>query len=107
MMTAIERRDAILDRLCVRRHDQVKNLAEEFGVSEKTIRTDIEVLACSYPIETVRGRHGGGIYVADWYHRGRKTLSPEQAALLKKLAPSLEGHDLEVMNSIINQFAAN
>lgn len=55
MMTAIERRDAILDRLCVRRHDQVKNLAEEFGVSEKTIRTDIEVLACSYPIETVRG----------------------------------------------------
>ena len=106
MMTAIERRDAILDRLCVRRHDQVKNLAEEFGVSEKTIRTDIEVLACSYQIETVRGRHGGGIYVADGYHRGRKTLSPEQAALRKKLAPSLEGHDLEVMNSIINQFAS-
>ena len=87
MMTAIERRDAILDRLCVRRHD-------------------LEILACSYPIETVRGRHGGGVYVADWYHRGRKTLSPEQAALLKKLAPSLEGHDLEVMNSIINQFAS-
>jgi hypothetical protein len=40
-------------------------------------------------------------------HRGKKTLSPEQAALLKKLAPSLEGHDLEVMNSIINQFAGS
>lgn len=106
MMTAIERREAILDALCVRRHDTYQNLAEEFGVSYNTIRTDIEVLACSYPIETVRGRHGGGIYVADWYRRGRRTLSPEQAALLKKLAPSLEGHDLEVMNSIINQFAA-
>ena len=51
-MTAIERREAILDVLCVRRKDQVKNLAVEFGVSEKTIRTDLEVLGCSYPIET-------------------------------------------------------
>ena len=41
----------------------------------------------------------------DWYHQNRKTLSPEQAALLKKLAPGLEGHDLEVLNSIISQFA--
>lgn len=105
-MTAIERREAILDALCVRRFEQVKNLAEEFGVSERTIRTDIEVLACSYPIETVRGRFGGGVKVLDWYHRGRKVLSPEQVALLKRLAPELEGHDLDVMNSIITQFAA-
>ncbi len=103
-MTAIERREAILNALCVRRHDQVNNLANEFGVSRRTILTDIEILACSYPIETVRG-NGGGIKVADWYHRGRKTLNKEQTALLKKLAPSLEGHDLEVMNSIINTFA--
>jgi predicted DNA-binding transcriptional regulator YafY len=106
MMTAIERREAILDALCVRRQDTYENLAQEFGVSYSTIRRDIEVLACSYPIEPVRGRHGGGVYVAAWYHRGKRTLSPEQAALLKRLAPSLEGHDLEVMNSIINQFAA-
>lgn len=106
MMTAIERREAILDALCVRRQDTYENLAQEFGVSYSTIRRDIEALACSFPIEPVRGRHGGGVYVADWYRRGKKTLSPEQAALLKKLAPSLEGHDLEVMNSIINQFAA-
>ena len=49
-----ERRAAIFDALCIRRHDTVENLASEFGVSEKTIRRDIEELSCSYPIETVR-----------------------------------------------------
>lgn len=105
MMTAVERRDAILDVLCARRHDQVKNLAEEFQVSEKTIRTDIEVLACSFPIETTRGRYGGGIHVADWFRRDRRYLNKEQAALLMRLAPGLQGRDLEVMNSILNTFA--
>lgn len=103
-MTATERREAILDVLSQRRNDQVKNLAEEFGVTERTIRTDLEVLACSYPIETVRGRYGGGVKVADWYHRDRKTLSPEQVDLLKRLAPGLAGQDLATLNSIINTF---
>ena len=53
-----ERRAAILDALCIRRQDTIANLAEEFGVNEKTIRRDIEELSCSYPIETVRGRYG-------------------------------------------------
>ena len=103
-MTSMERREALLDVLCQRKPDQIKNLAEEFGVSERTIRTDIEVLSCSYPIETVRGRYGGGVKVADWYHRDRKTLSPEQVALLKRLAPGLKGQDLATLNSIINTF---
>ena len=81
------------------------NLASEFGVSEKTIRRDVEELMCSYPIETIRGRYGGGVKVSDWYRPTRNTLCPEQIALLKKLAPSLEGDDLAVMNSIISQFA--
>ena len=103
-MTATERREAILDVLSQRRHDQVKNLAVEFGVTERTIRTDIEILSCSYPVETVRGRYGGGVRVADWYHRDRKALSPEQVDLLKRLAPSLAGQDLMTLNSIINTF---
>jgi predicted DNA-binding transcriptional regulator YafY len=104
-MSPNERRSAIFDALCIRRQDTVSNLAEEFKVSEKTIRRDIEELSCSYPIETVRGRYGGGVKVLDWYRPSHKTLSPEQAALLMKLAPGLEGHDLDVMNSIITQFA--
>jgi DeoR/GlpR family transcriptional regulator of sugar metabolism len=100
-----ERRAAILDALCIRRQDTVSNLAMEFNVNEKTIRRDIEELSCSYPLETVRGRFGGGVKVSDWYRPSRRTLSKEQAALLMKLAPGLKGRDLEVMNSIISQFA--
>ena len=81
------------------------NLAAEFGVSEKTIRRDVEELMCSYAVETVRGRYGGGVKLSDWYHPTRSTLSPKQTALLKKLAPSLQGEDLTVMNSIFSQFA--
>ena len=37
-----ERRAAIFDALCIRRQDTVENLTSEFGVSEKTIRRDVE-----------------------------------------------------------------
>lgn len=104
-INTIERREAILDALCIRRKDTAENLAQEFGVSERTIRNDIVELSCSYPIEMVRGRHGGGIKVAEWFRRTVKTLNPKQAELLKRLAPMLSGADLETMNSIISQFA--
>lgn len=106
-MSPGERRKAIFEALCMRRQDTVDNLAHEFSVSEKTVRRDIEELTLSYPVETVRGRYGGGVKIADWYRPNRSTLSPEQMALLKKLAPSLSHADLTVMNSIISQFALN
>lgn len=104
-MSPNERRQRLLEVLCQRRQDTMENLAAEFDVSERTIRRDVEELTISYPLETVCGRYGGGVRVAEWYHLNRKTLSPEQVALLKKLAPSLQGSDLAVMNSIISQFA--
>ena len=104
-MSPNERRQRLIEVLCQRRQDTMANLAEEFGVNERTIRRDIEALTLSYPLDTVCGRYGGGVKVADWYRLNRKTLTPEQAALLKKLAPSLQGDDLTVMNSIISQFA--
>ena len=104
-MSPNERRQRLIEVLCQRRQDTMANLAEEFGVNERTIRRDIEVLTLSYPLDTVCGRYGGGVKVADCYHLNRKVLSPEQAALLKKLAPSLQGADLAVMNTIISQFS--
>ena len=104
-MSPNERRQRLIEVLCQRRQNTMANLAEEFGVNERTIRRDIEVLTLSYPLDTVCGRYGGGVKVADWYHLNRKVLSPEQAALLKKLAPSLQGADLAVMNTIISQFS--
>lgn len=62
-MNKYERQNAILRVLKLRRFDTVYNLSIEFGVSEKTIRRDIETLSLSEPIYTKPGRFGGGIYI--------------------------------------------
>ena len=62
-------------------------------------------LSCSYPIETVRGRYGGGVKMAEWFHMGRNMLTTPQRTLLLKIRPTLTGQDLETMDSILAQFA--
>lgn len=102
----MERRQQILELLCQRRKDTMQNLAAELGVSERTIRRDVEILTRSYPLETVCGRYGGGVRVADWYHLDRQRMSPRQTALLRRLATGLQGEDLEVMEQILLKFAS-
>lgn len=104
-MTPTDRRQKLLEALCRRRHDTYDNLAREFNVSKMTIRRDVAELMCSYPIETVRSGHHGGVKVADGYHLHRKALTPKQVALLRKLGGQLEGDDLDTLNSILLQFA--
>jgi transcriptional antiterminator len=61
-MNAFERREAIIDRMKVRKFDTVYNLSAEFGVCRRTLLTDIQELVCSgYPIQANMGR-GGGIH---------------------------------------------
>ena len=103
-MSPIERRQKLLEVLNLRRQDTYDNLSYEFNVSRRTICRDIAVLMCSYPIETARG-YAGGVKVADWFHLSSKTLSPKQAALLRKLSTQLVGDDLDTLNSILLQFA--
>jgi predicted DNA-binding transcriptional regulator YafY len=95
-----------LDLLCQRRRETTSNLAEELGVSERTIRRDVEMLTLRYPIETVCGRYGGGVRMADWYKQDRRRLTPRQTALLRRLAAGLQGEDLEDMKQILTQFAS-
>ena len=83
-MSSMERRMEILEVLCWHRSDTVENLANEFGVSKRTIKYDIEYLSLSYPVYTVQG-NGGGIYITDGYHLGMKYFSERQTALLEKL----------------------
>lgn len=83
MLKANERRQKILEILCVRRQETMENLAQEFNVTTRTIRNDIEELTLAHPIETVRGRYGGGVRVADGYYLGRKYLKPDQQELLE------------------------
>ncbi len=80
-----ERRNAILKALCRRRYETIGNLAEEFEVSERTIRRDIEILSYTEPIYTQSGRHAGGVYVVDGYHMDRMYMSEDEIALLQKI----------------------
>lgn len=106
-MGTSERRMKIMEVLCRRRHETMKNLAFEFDVSQRTIRNDINVLSLSYPLETKRGRYGGGVEVMDGYYLDRKYLKPKQQELLEKLSENLSGDDLTIMNSILEEFALN
>ncbi len=104
-MSAAKRQRELLAVLCCRRYDTYDNLAFEFGVSRRTICRDIAVLMCDYPIETVRGRYGGGVKISDGQNPYHNTLTPKQTALLIRLKAQLDGDDLDTMKGILLQFA--
>lgn len=109
-MSPSERRQERLELLCLRRHDTYGNLAQEFNVSKRTICRDVAVLMCSYPVETVCGRFGGGVRVMDGYYyhhksHARRSLNQTQTALLRSLRDQLAGEDRDTINSILVQFA--
>lgn len=88
-MGTYDRRTRIWETLRRRKSDTVANLAEEFGVSERTIRRDINVLITEHPITTVCGRYGGvlvldtaipGYFSKEQENAIRKTLTVIQEA---------------------------
>lgn len=105
-MTAAERRDEIMNVLVSRRHVTAAELADMFGVTERTIRSDMLVLTPTYPIEPVFGRYGGGYRLADWFRPSRKVLAPEQIDAVRKAAQFLEGAERQALLSILTQFTA-
>lgn len=88
-----------------RRFDTASNLATEFHVSVRTMQNDLHELMLSHPIESVRGRYGGGYKVADWYHPQLHTLCAEQIKVLKKAASLVSAEDQLVIRTILEQFA--
>ena len=102
-MTAAERRQAILEVLCVRRHDTRENLAFEFGVSKRTIEYDVLELSLTYPIYTTQG-NGGGIHVVDGFYLDKPRLNEKEIALLSKILPTLTGEDRKTMSEILKKY---
>ena len=105
-MNSAERQQAIANVLVHRRQETVANLMSEFGVSRSTILRDIAALTCSLPIETVRGRYGGGVKLADDYRPHRSTLSPVQAQAVRTAAALMSGRERQTLLSILAQFAS-
>ncbi len=109
-MGTAERRKEIITLLCRRRHDTTSNLASEFGVSERTIRRDIEALSLTEPIYTQTGRYGGGIYVLDGYQIDRMYMTDQELAVLGKtlkvtiMYNALSADEIIILKSIIDKY---
>ena len=104
MQSATERRQLVLEAISDRRQVRREDLAAELGVSERTIRRDVEILSCSYPIYTQQGG-GGGIRAMDGWYVSRRYLRDDQEALLRSLLPGLQPEDRETMRKILTAFA--
>lgn len=111
-MGTAERRNEIIRILCRRRHETISNLADEFGVSTRTILRDIEVLSIKEPIYTQCGRYGGGVYVTDDYSMSRMYMTDNELAVLHKLSEfadkksvcELSEEENKLLKSIISQY---
>ena len=106
MQSAMERRQRIVEILNMRRFERLENLASELNVSKMTIRRDIEVLSCSYPIDTKQG-NGGCIYVQDGFDLYERYLTAKQFEVLERLKVVATTEDAKVIEVILKSFGRN
>lgn len=112
MQETAERRRKMLKILCRRRSETVHNLAFELGVSERTIRRDVEVLSLEEPIYTQSGRYGGGVYVQEGYSMDRMYMAPEELRVLQKISDiadrqalcRLNAEEKKILHTIISVY---
>ena len=111
-MGTAERRSKIMRALCRRRYDTMSNLANEFGVSVRTIMRDIDALSETEPIYTQCGRYGGGVYVVEGYTMDKMYMTDQELSVLHKLVSlsesrsicELKDDEFRLLNVIIAQY---
>ena len=107
-MGTAERRLEIMKVLCKRRYETMTNLAEEFSVSTRTIKRDIDVLTFSMPLYIKSGRYDGGVYVDEDYTMDRMYMTCEEINLLikvKKIATDkLSNEENDLFEYIIESY---
>lgn len=110
-METSERRMEIMRTLCKLRYETVENLAFKFGVSERTVRRDIEALSRNNPIYTLSGRYKGGVYVMEGYTMDRMYMNGSELNVLRKLADTEQVKNIltideqKILKSIIMYYA--
>lgn len=104
MQSATERRQDVLYYISDRRRVTYQEIADEFGISFNTARRDVELLACSYPIDVVNGK-GGGVRAMDGWYASKRYLTNEQEDLLRQLCEGLQPDQQKTMESILQAFA--
>ena len=83
----------------------IRELANEFHISERTVRRDRALLECSYPISSIRGRYYSGVHAAEGWYLNRLFMSERQESLLRRLFPKLALEDQPIMQSILDTFS--
>lgn len=109
-METAERRFEMFKYLCRVRHAKIYELAERFGVSEKTISRDVFEIEMTYHItlDVKRGRYGGGVYVTDDYKFGQMYLYDDEIQLLIKLqkltTTQITSEENEILSHMIKKY---
>ena len=105
-MDAMERRCQIVEILFdAKIRVKMRDLASRFNVSVRTIRTDVDVLSLTYPIQTTRGRYNDGIGFIDGYRPKNARLTPIQRDFLYRIMCKVSKSDQEIVQSILHDFA--
>ncbi len=110
-MGTAERRLEILKHLCKTRKATMRQLAEMFGVSIRTIQRDILELEATFhvPIDVRCGKYDGGVYVLGDYRFDRAYMHDEEVALLCKLhelaKPQLNAKENILFQKIIQNYS--
>ena len=111
-MGTTERRNEIVKILCRRRYETIGNLANEFNVSYRTIRRDIDALSSYVPIYTQSGRYCGGVYMVDGYSMDNVYMNDDELGVLRKIFDmatenrNLLNHiEMDTLDSIIHKYS--
>ena len=102
-MDAAERRNEIKNILIVRRNATTQELAEELGVSMRTIQRDIDVLTPVMPLDKKRGG-AGGIFLGEDYKPYVNTLDSFELKELLEMYHSEEGTHKEALYRILRKY---
>lgn len=81
-MNSVERYNEIKKILETRGNEKISNLAFELGVSERTIRRDIDNLSLTEPIYTQKGKYGGVFIMKS---KSKKVFTEDELQVLKKI----------------------
>lgn len=103
-MPAAERQMLIRDFISDVRHTSIAEIAEQFSVSQSTVRRDLEVITPFTSFYTTVG-NGGGLHAIDGWYASKRYLSKGQEELLRRLLPGLQPEDKALMNGILQAFS--
>lgn len=102
-MNTSDRRKKIINILIIRRHTTARELADELGVTARTIRNDIQALSPEFPIYTQQGG-SGGIFIGEEYRPYINTLTSDELHILCEMYDEAEGIRKKILLQILQKY---